>query len=105
MDIDQVANMNDPAKINYAIQIPFACEKYAETAMRSIGVEPAFSDSKNKKTSITRQMEVQVLEDGIAYLIVNFYCDNEQINSMRTCASSFFTNMMLVCETMAHFGN
>ena len=73
--------------------------------MRAIGVEPAFSDSKNKRTSITRQMEVCVLEDGVAYLVVNFTCDNQEINSMRTCASAFFTNMMLVCDTMAEFGN
>jgi predicted ATP-dependent Lon-type protease len=44
--------------INYQVQIPFASEKYAETAMRTIGVEPAFSDSKTKRTSITRKMEV-----------------------------------------------
>jgi hypothetical protein len=72
--------------------------------MRTVGVEPAFSDSKNKRTSITRTMEIQVLEDGIAYLVVDFKCSNEDINSMRTCASSFFTNMILVCETMAEFG-
>jgi hypothetical protein len=72
--------------------------------MRAIGVEPAFSDSKNKKTSITRSMEVSVLEDGIAYLTVNFECNAADANQMRTCASSFYTNMMLVCETMAAFG-
>lgn len=72
--------------------------------MRTVGVEPAFSDGKNKRTSITRTMEVQVLEDGIAYLVVNFQCSNQDINSMRTCASSFFTNMILVCETIAEFG-
>lgn len=69
--------------------------------MRAIGVEPAFSESKNRKSSITRTMEVQVLEDGIAYLVVKFECSNSDINSMRTCASAFFTNAMLVCETMA----
>lgn len=68
-------------------------------------MEPAFSDSKNKRTSIRRKMEVQVLEDGISYLIVDFECNNEEVNSMRTCASSFLTNIMLVCETMAQFGN
>lgn len=95
---------SEPAKIKYAVQIPFASEKYAETAMRTIGVEPAFTDGKNKKTSITRTMEIQVLEDGIAYLQVNFECNAADANQMRTCASSFYTNMMLVCETLAAFG-
>lgn len=95
---------SDPAKIKYTVQIPFACEKYAETAMRAIGVEQAFSDSKNKKSSITRTMEVAVLDDGIAYLTVKFECNAQDANQMRTCASSFFTNTMLVCETMAAFG-
>ena len=54
----EVDTQSSPAKIAYSVQIPFACEKYAETALRTVGVEPAFSDSKNKKTSITRTMEV-----------------------------------------------
>ena len=58
MEVDQVTSPSDPSKISYAIQIPFACEKYAETAMCSIGVESAFSDTRNKKTTITRKMEV-----------------------------------------------
>ena len=74
MEVDQQAAQTNSDKLNYTVQIPFACEKYAETAMRTIGVEPAFSESKNKKSSITRTMEVQVLEDGIAYLIVKFEC-------------------------------
>ena len=54
MEVDHEAT----PKLKYAIQIPFACEKYAETAMRTVGVEPAFSESRNKKTTITRKMEV-----------------------------------------------
>lgn len=57
MEVDTQAQP-DPSKIAYTVQIPFACEKYAETAMRTVGVEPAFSDSKNKRTSISRRMEV-----------------------------------------------
>lgn len=54
----QTTSQANSETLSYEVQIPFACEKYAETAMRTIGVEPAFSESKNKKTSITRKMEV-----------------------------------------------
>ena len=57
-------------KIKYVVQIPFPCERYAEIAMRTIGVEPPFTDSKTRKSSIERQMRVEVLESGIAYLTV-----------------------------------
>jgi hypothetical protein len=36
--------------------------------MRTIGVDPAFSDTKTKKTNIKREMFIEVLEDGAAYL-------------------------------------
>ena len=49
------------------IQVPFPSERYAEIAMRTIGVEPAFSDSKTRKTSIERAMHIDVLENNMAY--------------------------------------
>jgi hypothetical protein len=73
--------------------------------MRTIGVDPAFSDSKTKKSSITRDMFIEELEDGTAYLSIKFTCNAGETNMMRTCASSFFTNMMLSCQTMSEFGN
>ena len=82
------------------IQVPFPCERYAEIAMRTIGVEPAFSDSKTKKSSIEREMHIDVLDNGVAYLTIKFTCAAADVNSMRTCASSFYTNLTLVCETM-----
>lgn len=42
--------------------------------MQTIGVDPAFSDSKTKKSQISRQMFVEVLDDGTAYLTVSFKC-------------------------------
>lgn len=42
--------------------------------MRTIGVDPAFSDSKTKKSPIRREMLIEVLDDGTAYLTVNFRC-------------------------------
>jgi hypothetical protein len=72
--------------------------------MNSIGVDPAYSDTKNKKTTITRTMKVRVSDD-IAYLDVEFTSDEEEVNSMRTCISSFVANLSLVCETMQAFGN
>ena len=73
--------------------------------MRAIGVDPAFTDSKTKKSSITREQFVEVLEGGVSYLTVKFTCDPAQASQMRTCASSFFTNVSLVCQTMCEFGN
>ncbi len=45
-------------------------------------------------------MKIEVLDNGTAYLNVDFTCAAEDVNSMRTCASSFYTNLMLVCQTM-----
>lgn len=73
--------------------------------MRTVGVEPAFSDGKVKKSSIEREMLVEVLENGTAYLTVKFSCPPADVNSMRTCASSFYSNLILVCQTMQEFGN
>ena len=68
--------------------------------MKTIGVDPAYTDSKTRKTSIRREMRIDVLENGTAYLTIDFSCRGEEVNSMRTCASSFYTNLMLVCQTM-----
>ena len=73
--------------------------------MRSIGVDPAFTDTKTKKSSIEREMFIEVLDNGMAYLTVKFFCAPTEIISMRTCASSFYTNMILVCSTIQEFGN
>jgi hypothetical protein len=86
------------------VKVPFPSEKYAETAMKTIGVDPVFSDSKNKKNTIERQMFTETLEDGTTYLTVELTCDRSEAQMLRTCASSFYTNLMLVCETMVMFG-
>ena len=39
--------------------------------MNSVGVDPAFSDTKTKKTSITRLMQVSEA-NGLAYLEMKF---------------------------------
>jgi len=85
--------------------VPFPCERYAEIAMRTVGVEVAFSDTKNRKSSIEREMHIDVLDTGAAYLFIKFTCNAADVNSMRTCASSFYTNLSLVCQTMLEFGN
>ena len=101
MEVDSQPNL-----MHYKVQVPFPNEKYAEIAMKAIGVEAPFSDSKNKKSTITREMFVETLDDGIAYLTIDFKCDKaSELNQMRTCASSFFTNLGLVCQTMVDFGN
>ena len=72
--------------------------------MNSIGVDPAFSDTKSKKTSITRNMNITE-NNGLAYLEMKFTCNEDEVNSMRTCISSMIGNMGLICETMKEFGN
>ena len=62
------------------IQVPFPCERYAEIAMRTIGVEPAFSDTKTKRSSIERAMHIDVLENGVCSISkvnqsINMSCD------------------------------
>ena len=73
--------------------------------MRAIGVDPAFQDTKTKKSSIERDMFIEVLDNNMAYLTIKFHCLPQDVNSMRTCASAFYTNLILVCQTMHEFGN
>ena len=73
--------------------------------MNSIAVDPAFTDTKNKKTSIVRNMALRQSESSITYLDVEFHCNEGEVGSMRTCVSSFVANLSLVCETMKEFGN
>ena len=52
----------------FKIRIPFPNELYAESAMKAIGVDPPFLDSKTRKTTIRREMTIEVLNDKKAYL-------------------------------------
>lgn len=72
--------------------------------MNSIAVDPPFTDTKTKKTSIKRDMKTRQEATGI-YIDVVFTCNEEEVASMRTCITSFVTNMSLVCETLKEFGN
>ena len=72
--------------------------------MRSIEVDPAFTDTKTKKTSIVRDMRVRETTK-IVFLDVIFRCNEDEVGSMRTCVTSFVANMRLVCETIKEFGN
>ena len=71
--------------------------------MRTIGVDPAFSDSKTRKNTIKREMVIEVLSDGTAYLQVTLRTGRENAQQLRTCVSSFLTNLQLVCQTMSVF--
>lgn len=76
---DQLVSIHTSNPVSL-VQIPFPSEKYAETCMRTIGVDPAFSDSKNKKSSITRDMFLEVLEGGVTYLTIKFSCSAQDTN-------------------------
>lgn len=50
-------------------------------------------------------MNYYPISDGEgAVLEVVFTCNEEEVSNLRTCASSFITNLSLVCETMKEFG-
>jgi hypothetical protein len=77
---------------------------YAEAARRSIEVDPPFTDTKTKKTSIVREMKVRN-SGAFFYLDVVFKCNEDEVGSLRTCVSSFVANVSLICETIKEFGN
>ena len=85
--------------MKYDLRIPFPSEHFAECAMKSIGVDPPFTDTKTRKTTIKREMSLHVLEDGKTYLNIVLSCDNTpgEINCLRTSASSLCTNLTLIC--------
>ena len=76
--------------------------------MKSLGVDPPFMDTKNRKTTIKREMYTELMQDGITYLNIILSCDTNvdplEINSLRTCASSMLVNLSLICETIKEFG-
>jgi hypothetical protein len=86
------------------LSVPFPSEAYANAAKNSIEVDPPFTDTKTKKTSIVREMNLRSLGNFV-FLDVTFRCNEDEVGSMRTCVSSFVANMSLVCETMKEFGN
>ena len=77
--------------------------------MEAIGVDHPYQDTKTRKTSIERDLFVEVLDDGTAYLNVVLSCDetaNEgiEVTCLRTAASSMIQNLKLVCQTIKEFG-
>lgn len=54
------------------MSLAFPCRKYAEAALNTIAVDPAFTDTKTKKTTITRNMQVRTLEGDLVYLDIEF---------------------------------
>ena len=66
-------------------------------------MDAPFSDTKNKKTTIKREMVVR--GEQPAYIDLEFTCNEDEVGSMRTCITSFVANMSLVCDTMKEFGN
>ena len=105
--VDEPIDYSNRLKLQY--RIPFPSVHYAETAMRAIGVDPPFMDSKTRKTTIKREMWVEDLDDGVAYLNIILSCiaeanDGKEVNSLRTCQNSMMNNLNLVCQTMKEFG-
>jgi len=89
------------------MSVAFPSYAYAEAAMNSIAVDPAFTETKTRKTTIKREMTLRNLDvtNSMTYLDVQFSSIEEEVSSLRTCVSSFTQNLTLVCDTMKHFGN
>ena len=60
-EAEVVEQVNYDRLFMYAIKIPFPSQHYAETAMATLGVDLPFQDTKNKKTTIRREMWVETL--------------------------------------------
>ena len=108
-DDQEIAEIDYSNRLKYHLRIPFPSELYAESAMKSIGVDPPFLDTKTRKTTIRREMFLEVLEGGVSYLNLILSCDDQveegvEIKSLRTCAKSHLNNLKLICQTMQHFG-
>ena len=108
-EMDAESIQNDENRLKYHLRVPFPNELYATSAMNALGVDPPFMSTKNRKTTIRRQMDIEVLEDGVAYLNIELSCDEKseggiEIGSLRTCASSMINNLTLICETIKEFG-
>ena len=88
----------------YKLRIPFPNELFAESAMKAIGVDPPFTETKTRKSTIRREMTLEILDDGITYLNIELSCEKDEIVSLRTCASSMINNLGLVCQTIKAFG-
>ena len=73
--------------------------------MNSIGVDVPYLETQTKKTSIKRKMNVTEGDNGLAVLEVVLHCNENEVSSLRTCASSFITNLSLICATMKELGN
>ena len=99
--------LDAPGRARWHLRLPLPSEHYADCVMRAIGVDPPFMDTKNRKTTIRREMFSEVLSDGKTYVNIILSCDGkdpQEVASLRTCASSSLTNLMLVCETIKEFG-
>ena len=77
--------------------------------MRTIGVDPPFMDSKTRKTTIRREMWIEVLDDGVSYLNIILSCiptanEGKEMSSLRTCQNSMMVNLTLVAQTIKEFG-
>ena len=50
-------------------------------------------------------MNIESSEKNYHVLHIIFSANEEEVNNLRTCISSFIINMSMICETMKEFGN
>ncbi len=77
--------------------------------MNSIEVDAPFSDSKTKKTTIKRDIQIRQTDlsndNTLVYMDVTFTSSDDESSSLRTAITTFVTNLSMVCETLKEFGN
>ena len=112
---ESVNDQSGAAVIDYSkrlksqLKLPFPSLHHAETVMRTIGVDPAFTDTATRKTTIQRQMWIEEFEnEKVVYLNVLLSCDpaandGTEVGSLRTAISSLTTNVKLAVETLKAF--
>ena len=72
--------------------------------MTSLGVDPPFTETKTRKSTIRRDLFLEELSDGVTYLNIVLTFDKKEVGSLRTSASSMINNLTLICQTIKEFG-
>lgn len=83
------------------MSVAFPSKDYANAAIRAIEVDPPFSETKSKKTTIQRRMTMRSNElssaSPLIYIDIDFTSNEDEASNLRTAISGFINNLSLVC--------
>ena len=74
---NELVSVQGEKRLRYHLRIPFPNELYATSAMNALGVDPPFQDSKTRKTTIRREMTLDILSDNTSILNIVLSCDDK----------------------------